>query len=140
MAHLGIAGGDRIEALEGWHQLAGGEDFDLERAVAHGGNALGQVFGTRAKAWKILRPGGDHFQLFYALGDGGGRKAASCCGGACDQTAGGGCCDKVTAFHGLSLSLLRCFFGQDYPVYFLRSYAGSMPRAKGSLSLSCTIE
>ena len=48
MAHLGIAGGDRIEALERRHQFAGGEHLHFQCAVAHGGDALGEIFGTRS--------------------------------------------------------------------------------------------
>ena len=55
MAHLGVAARDRVERLEGRHQLAGGEHLHLDLALGHRRDALGEALGagaeTRESSW-----------------------------------------------------------------------------------------
>ncbi|MCY1554125.1 hypothetical protein D9M68_906750 [compost metagenome] len=91
MAHLGGTARHRIEHFQCRHQLAGGVHLDLQAAVTHLLDQLGEAFGAHAYAREILRPGGNHlpveslatrtflgfggsFSLFVATGQGSGCK------------------------------------------------------------------
>ena len=60
MAHLGRTLGDGIERAKCGHHGPGGEHFDRHPSAAHGSDALGQSFGTRAQTGEFFWPGGDH--------------------------------------------------------------------------------
>ena len=60
VAHLGDAGADRIEHLEGRHHFAGGRDRDFEAAAGKRADALGDALRRHAGPGQPLRPRRDH--------------------------------------------------------------------------------
>jgi hypothetical protein len=63
MADLRRAGGNRVEHLEGRHQLAGGIEIDGQPPAAHVADTLGHAGGADAGPRQIGRPGRDHAPL-----------------------------------------------------------------------------
>src|SRR3546814_4144637 len=66
---VGGAAGDRVEALEGGDQFAGGEDLDGEAAVGGLRDRLHEPFRGGALTGLVLRPAGDHAPFGPALRD-----------------------------------------------------------------------
>ena len=72
MAHLDRAVGDRIERLEARHDLAGGEDLDLELVVGRLGDRFGEDLGgavDRIERFRKAR-GQPPLDFRHRLGDG----------------------------------------------------------------------
>ncbi len=95
VAHGHVALLDRILHAEGRHKLAGPVDLELDTAVGHGSEHLGEAGDVGADARRRLRKGRRDVPLDAALRDGG------CC-----QAGGGGktgaAGEKSPAFHGSS--------------------------------------
>ena len=113
VAHFGGAAAYCIEYFQRRHQLASGIDLDLQAAVTHFFNQLGEALSADTYAGEVLRPGGDHFpveglaaraflgltsgfSLLFATGQCRGCKAYACC------------CENLTTFHA---KLLYCCSG-----------------------------
>ena len=96
---VGGAAGNGVKGFERWHPFAGGKDLDRQLSAAHPGNAFGQPPGAGSHAGEITRPGGDHIQLAYPLGQGRGRKRRGADSG--DRQALGRPRQKSTPLHTL---------------------------------------
>ena len=68
MRHFGDAGRDRIEGRERRHDLACGENLDLEPAAAHLRDAQGEPASRNAGPREIAWPGGHHAPTARRLG------------------------------------------------------------------------
>ena len=70
MVELGRAFRDRVEDLVAGHDLARGEELDLDPPAGERGDAVGQHLCRDAGPWQVLRPGRHHLPAQHVLGDG----------------------------------------------------------------------
>jgi hypothetical protein len=82
------------------HQLARGEHLDLDLALGHLADALGQALGAGAQPREVLGPRRDHLELLDVLGERGRRERGRRQPHARDRTADARRLDELTTSHG----------------------------------------
>ena len=83
--NLGVSGRHLVEGVERLDPLAAGEVLDLDAAVGHVAELLGEALRPGAETRKVSRPGGYHDDLDALLRDGRERDCRCCDAGSADR-------------------------------------------------------